>query len=382
MIRVILGDTLAKRTPLDYGAATSLKCWQGESRGAIHGGAVCMNVRIGLLKHLMQEWAGFPVDEGRLARILNADGKRPPLIWCFNSQQEFPVLAAGLGPDQPVIGIRSLHLVERNDATRYGKDEFLAELYADALLPSVDLEECFVGGNCQAVSVAAHLAFNLLKAGKAVRALITLDGESPLPFPGRVGLIHGARSEMFNPFLRGETPQPRWNMLFADPVAQMVPGTHGEYFKPENAPPLCEAIARVIDLPAGCETDAAAALEVSLDLVDRPPSLTVGSKVTLEFVSTTTLTADPMEIGPVFAAFRWISPEHGLAERIETRPLPIRPGGGVELLTVAIDTPPKAGYWKLYAFVCRESGGPVSWAANHAPRCAVRALEDMPCAYI
>jgi hypothetical protein len=331
-----------------------------------------VNINLRLLQHLTHEWVGTPVDDTKLVRILNAAGQRPPLIWCFNAQHEFPILAAGLGADQPVIGIRSLHLVERNGRLRYGKDELVASLYMNAMRSALDLDECFVGGNCQGANVAIHTAFNLLKSGKNVRALITMEAQSPLPFPGRVGMIFGARSQMFNPFLRGETPQARWNMLFTDPVVEIVPGTHGEYFNPDNFPALCKAIARIIDLSSDSGAVAMASVDVSLDLIEPPSSLKAGSKSHIRFLVTTAIAGDPKEVGQLVAGFLWTSAEHGPVEVAETQPLPLRPGGSADMLTAVIEAPLQAGDWYLHAFACRKNAGPVSWARNHTPKCIVQ----------
>jgi hypothetical protein len=331
-----------------------------------------LSIKVHLLKHLTKEWAGEPIDDAGLVRILNRTGKRPPLIWCFNGQREFPMLAAGLGPDQPVIGLRSLHMVERVGPTRYRNDQIAAELYLNALLSCVDLDECFVGGNCQGAGIAIHIASSLLKAGKNVRALIIMEAQPILPFPGRVGLIFGDRSEMFNPFLRGESPQARWKTLFSDPVLEIVPGTHGEYFRDENFPALCEAIARIIDFREGDRGAAKAPVEVSLDLIEPPSSLKARTKSPIQIRYTSRVAADLQEIGPVVVSFLWISAEHGPSDQSETHPLPIRPGGAVDTLTALVEAPAKAGNWGLHAFPCRENAGPVSWATNYATKCFVQ----------
>ncbi len=328
--------------------------------------------RMRLLKHLTSNWEGDPLDEGGLVRIINPEGRRPPLIWCFNSEHEFPILADGLGQDQPVIGLRSLHMVAPNDGTRFRNDELIASEYTNALLSSLDLNDCHVGGNCQGAWVAMHIASNLLLMGKRIGALITMEAESPIPFPGRVGLIFGASSEDYNPFLQGKSPEKKWRTLFADVAVEIIPGSHGQYFENENCPFLCEAITRIIDRPA--ETDAAASLpvEISLDLVAPPTSVKAGTKTPIQVRPITKTTADTNDIGQVTICFLWVSGEHGTLDGETTESFAVDAGRDAETMTVFIEAPEKAGPWDLHIFACRENAGPVSWAANLAPKCRLQ----------
>jgi hypothetical protein len=335
-----------------------------------------MERRIKLLRHLTSTWLGEPIDADCLIRILNRDGTRPPLIWCYNADKEFPVMAAGLGPDQPVIGMRSLHMVEPMGPTRYRKDEIVADFYADALLShgGIDLSGCFVGGNCQGAAIAVRIASDLLMANRNVGALVTMEAQSALPFPRRVGMIFGSKSEMFNPFLRGETPQAKWRTLFSDPVWEIIPGAHGQYFRNENYPALCAAIRRIIDLPANGGGADLASVEISLEIVDVPSSLKAGQRTFIRIRPVGRVFVDPAESGNIVIGNLWSSAEHGLSEGSGYQPIQIDPdpGEGGDGFPALVDTPAASGLWDLHVFVCRENGGPISWAANHVPKCSIR----------
>lgn len=319
-----------------------------------------------LLMHLTSEWEGEPVGDSRLIRILNPAGRRTPLIWCYNSTAEFPAMARGLGPDQPLIGIRSLHLVTPNGPNRYADDERTAELYADALLASgLDLDGCAIGGNCQGGGIAFHLAAQLLLAGLRVPTLILMEMQSPLPFPGTVGLIYGAQSEMFNPFLRGEQPEAKWARLFHRPVVEIIPGAHGEYFTDENYQTSCNAIARILEHGAQAPLCADVQGAMALELVD-PPQIARAAQP-LELVVRPCADAVSCD-EPMVMHYLWASATDGLREAAETPVWAASAGGPDRPVRIAVEAPELAGDWEFRLFLCREAGGPVAWKSHNARR--------------
>lgn len=335
--------------------------------------AVEMKKRIGLLRHLASNWGGDVLDENGLIRILNRNGTCPPLIWCYNANGEFATMAAGLGHDQPLIGLRSLHLVEPMGPTRFSSDAATANLYAQTLLslPELDLEGCSVGGNCQGAGIAIHLAAKLLAADRSIHALITMEAESPVPFPGRVGHIFGARSEMYNPFLRGETPEAKWRMLFSHPMIEIIPGAHGEYFREENYEALCRAVTTIITPSAEGNALPIHPIDIAIDQVILPPSPKAGDSVPITFRSVSKVTENLAHMGEIFFYYLWISDEHGVSNRNGTGALPITIGGGEDVVHSLIDLPIESGQWQFHLFACSENAGPISWLANHAPKCSI-----------
>ncbi|WP_225030461.1 hypothetical protein [Xinfangfangia pollutisoli] len=318
-----------------------------------------------LLKHLMSDWEGALVGESRLLRILNPAGRKPPLIWCYNSAPEFPAMAQELGPDQPVIGIRSLHLVTPNGPKRFAEDEWAAGLYAEALLASgLALEGCAVGGNCQGGGVAAPLAARLVQSGLRVGMLVLMETQSAAPYPGHVGLLYGAESEMFNPYLRGERLEPTWDRLFESWSVEIVPGAHGTYFTPENRATTCAGIARLLRdglaRPARHTTAG-----IALELIGLPQSAAAGQPLEVLIRPTAALQgaarAQDLVLHPL-----WVNAAAGFRVQAEVPRLPA--SATAEPLRIVVDAPEPAGEWELRLFPCREKFGPVDWTYHNEKR--------------
>lgn len=318
-----------------------------------------------LLRHLVQDWPGQPFDDFGLIRVVNRNGSRPPLLWCFNAAHELPAMAAHLDPDQPIIALRSLNLVEPLDDARLGKDEALADFYTGLLLSYPRLDECTIGGNCQGASIAVRLAANFCLAGRHVRMLITMETQSSYPFPGRVGLIFGEKSDNFNPFLRGECPQQKWDTLFAQWEVQIVPGGHGEYFSVENAPGLCRAVSDYLRVPAYNSNQVKATRQgrVSVQWSEEGFRMKAGSTTPVSvYVDFDAMTAGENLVLCVV----WKSLKQGIRDKNERFTIPAL-AWGTELIPLSLNAPQEPGIWDLYIFACRDRQGPVSWAENYDP---------------
>lgn len=317
-----------------------------------------------LLAHFTSDWPGERVDQAGLAHILNSGGSRPPLVWCFNARDEFPKLAAVLGPDQPVIGLRSLNLVCRFERGRPAQDDRIADHYADLLLETLDPGRCAVGGNCQGSPVASRIAAKLLLQGRAVEPLINMEWQSVLPFPGRCGLIFGERSTMFNPFLRGEAPHARWRAQFAEPVVEIVPGGHGEYFSDAHHVALGQAIARILE-GDGLRARSADTLSMVVDVVDPPSVLAASSQADLTISIRSSFQTPPPRERRILLNYLWLSPDYGPSS---SRGMKELTDVSARIAVLEIKTPDMPGRWDLYVFPSLDPGGPVSWAANYTSK--------------
>ncbi len=238
--------------------------------------------KLNLQSYLLKDWAGTPLDDACFLRILNPNGFQPPLIWCFNAKHEFPMLADALGPDQPLIGMRSMHLVARMEPGRALMDAAMGDHYANLLAAHLPEGPCFVGGNCQGVPVALRVALRVELAWRRCLSFIAMEWEPCLPLPLPTTLLFGAESTMFNPYLRGDPDAAaRWTLLFAKARCQIVPGGHGAYFTEQNITALASAIRRGMsvgpkdatpDIPplrittSATEADTGAPLPLHLDL--------------------------------------------------------------------------------------------------------------------
>jgi thioesterase domain-containing protein len=198
---------------------------------------------------LTKNWPGRPLDPAGSLRILNESGTKPPLFWCFNAAAEFPELARALGPDQPVIGMRSLNqVIDPKKISERVIDE-LSGYYASHLHKIFGANSCIVGGNCQAASISHSIAVNLLAQKTNVLHIITLDALLRKPYPGEVRMLFGKDSETHNPFFDrsvdpNSSPMLSWRHAFgvANPI--IIDGAHGTYFSPENIDRLAQEIAR------------------------------------------------------------------------------------------------------------------------------------------
>lgn len=330
-----------------------------------------MPAMLKLLSHLTSRWEGEALGKFGLIRILNASGKKPPLIWCFNGAHEFPMLAQGLGSDQPVIGLRSLHMVTPNGPNRYVDDEQTAEMYAELLLSTdLDLSTCAVGGNCQGGGIAIPLATRLLRAGREVQTLILMETRLPTPFPRPVGFVYGDRSEMFNPYLQGEDIEPKWDRLCRKWTTEIIPGSHGEYFTPENSQTTCDAIGRLLEGGREQSTSEVEAQSPSLAPISLPKSVQTSSALNLEFIWSPAA-IDPTPDEPLTLHSFWVSTTSGLIEA-EGTPISPKPDSAGSLITVSLQAPDRAGDWDLRLFLCRAKSGPVEWRFYdqlHYPMC-------------
>lgn len=68
-----------------------------------------------VIANFVEPWPGRKVGAFNHISIMNEGGSKPPLLWVFNSADEFPALAEALGPDQPLVGMRSFNGVVRRD---------------------------------------------------------------------------------------------------------------------------------------------------------------------------------------------------------------------------------------------------------------------------
>ena len=196
---------------------------------------------------LMANASGTPIRPDGIGRAYNRDGNRLPLIWCFNQYHEADALAAALGPDQPLIAFRSLNGVlppqpPDAEAERFVAETCLLELAQWGLPPAV-----VVGGNCQAARIALHLANTLWLSGCAVASLIFMEKALAIPYAGRQLVLFGAESHEQNPTFRFSQPQAAWARYLPNVRSREVPGSHGQFFSPQNIAGLAEELRREID---------------------------------------------------------------------------------------------------------------------------------------
>lgn len=315
------------------------------------------------LRVLTKSWPGESVGEGGPMRGLNLAGSRPPLFWCYNSEHEFGRMAAGLGPDQPLIGMRSLNRIAPAGPEREALARRLADHYARSLIGALDFDRCAVGGNCQSGAIATRMALEFLRRGKRVDLLMNLEATPPVPYPGRVALFFGRESETHNPFFTTARPQDLWQAIHGEVSWTVVPGAHGQYFTDTNIGPLCEAIRHRLAAaseapPLGPPPEARLVLLASPALGAARSTLVVPARVRAGWEGA----GRPFLVRPLWRSESlgsW-SPSPGGALSLHR----IEAGRASDLV---LATPDKPGRWRLRLVLCQEGVGPVAWRQGGDP---------------
>jgi hypothetical protein len=199
-----------------------------------------------LIRTFKQDWVGRVVDDEGLIHIAHEDGRNPPLIWCFNDGLPFARLAEALGPDQPLIGLRSGHMVARTQNRSTGLDFQIADHYYAVLRTHFPDTSFFIGGNCQGATIAGRLKECFVLDGIPVRGAFHMESANLQPFAGRQIMLFGDQSYAYNPYLKGEAPEAVWQAMFPTVEFHALPGGHGSYFSPDTVGNLSAIIADVV----------------------------------------------------------------------------------------------------------------------------------------
>lgn len=186
-------------------------------------------------KRLMSSWAGRPIDEQGILRVLNEDGARSPLLWIFNASHEATDLARILGPDQPVIFSRSSHLIvpegEDLSAVRLQLTQYLSTQIR-AAFPNRQFD---IGASCQGAGMAMQLSTLLPDNGIRVGHLCLINCMLPDIATGRPALLfYGEDDPLNDPFRRDAVAgQNRAIQLFSHYRREVLHTGHGQYYSDE-----------------------------------------------------------------------------------------------------------------------------------------------------
>lgn len=175
--------------------------------------------------------------------VLNEEGARPPLFWCFNTWAEPILLAHRLGPDQPIYALHSLNRSTLPRSMKVRFQEPLAQLYAEAVLRIGGSKAALtIGGNCQAAPIAEATAHAMIQAGAPAPLLVTLEYMPRRAYRGPLYMLFGDQSRLFNPFLTAIDPVAGWERQHARFGWTQIAGNHGLYFKEPAISSLAAAI--------------------------------------------------------------------------------------------------------------------------------------------
>lgn len=325
---------------------------------------------------LTRDWPGSVLDSQRTVRLLNASGDQTPMFWCFNGAHEFPTLAEALGPQQPIVGMRSLHNVVDPSLVNSSVADELADHYASSLIKRFGRAPCIVGGVCQAALISYRIALRLQKSSVPVLRLITLEAELRYPFPGHMRLLFGRESVEYNPFITNppdaERPPLRWwSYAFEHPDWAIVEGAHMELFVPENIASLANAVkAPTSSSSTGRTTAHRRQIERSgfpkllgcrlSSCLRRWKLSRLKWKVTEESDEMIALEATSPSVSGDFAILPvWRRPDGGYNSIGGSNWIsPIQQG---QSWTCRIHRPQTAGPWRLWMVLCERGSGPVVW---------------------
>lgn len=299
-----------------------------------------------LLANFVSSWPGRKIGPRGLVAIANEAGSKLPLVWVFNSAHEFPALAEALGPDQPLIGLRSLNMVVRINRLVTWDERVLANIYVEELDPWLGGRSFFIGGNCQGAPIAAAMARDLLLAGRDVRGFVAMEWVDLAPLPLVSTLLFGAESELHNPFLRDVDPLPLWSRIYRQHHIGILPGNHGTYFSRETVPALAghlqEALGRTSEPPAEPRS--------GVPPMGLPESVSANAALEVDLAAPDGMSGDDV-------VFLWDSHFPCLPHREVARSASERP----DRATVLVTAPPEPGPWTLQTFRCRPGEGPIAW---------------------
>lgn len=202
----------------------------------------------GLLAHTAA-WSGKQSSSESLLFGMNTEASGQPLFWCCQGFHELSQLAKHLGPDQPVYGMRSGHLVMDNSQSNI---ESLAKYYASEIFAIQQEGSYLIGGNCQSAKIAFQIALQLREQGRHISLLCLQEQVIPLSYSGRVALFFGDKSK-HNPAYYFDHPEESWQSFYDGPVSvNTIAGKHGQFFKEPNIQTLAGKIRTAIN-EAGSE---------------------------------------------------------------------------------------------------------------------------------
>lgn len=293
-------------------------------------------------------WQGEVVSANGLIFGVNLGGSRPPLVWCFQGYAEFAALAAALGPDQPLYGLRSGHLVVKPGAKTH---LHMAMICAEELLSLGLSGPMFLGGNCQGALLAQKIAQILTAADHPVALLICLNPFLITPYGGRAAFILG-RHDITNPLHRFHDAEALLRERLPLCSLDTIPSEHGSLFSGKILDLWSAILRRRIEAVAGTSPGAGPLWSLCAELA-APAQLVMPARglcevpVTLRN-STDQLWAPSRESGLTLGN-HWRAPDGSLLQWLDgqqpfTQPLP--PGGTFET-TLLVRPPEREGEYLL-----------------------------------
>ena len=187
----------------------------------------------------MGAWKGSKERADSFIYTLNKSGDKHPLFWIFQGGMEHAIVAANLGPDQPLHGMRSGYFLIKSNHPHF---KVLAQEYAIEINQLQPSGELYIGGNCQGGLLAREVALCLLEMGRRVERLLLMEINKFDSYPENVTLLFGRQSH-FNPYQIADDPDADFKVLYPGGYSvSIIEGSHGSFFSEANITSLIEAI--------------------------------------------------------------------------------------------------------------------------------------------
>ena len=310
--------------------------------------ALIVEIRDKIVSVTQPWWRGDFISENGLIYGCNIGGSRPPLFWCFQGYQEFDALAQALGPDQPLYGMRSGHLI-----IAPSQDDYLhmAYAYAQEILSLGLPEPLVLGGNCQGALLSQKTAQVLMAHDHAVALLIALNPPVITPYVGNAAFIVG-RYDKFNPFQRFHDADAILRANLPRCSIDTLPSRHGELFLEPMLTLLVQLLRKHIDTvqDSYCGSFAEWSLQASFE-VSAPKTMEPNRiyEIPLTFYNNSGTTLGSKAQSGFSLGNHWCDAGGTVVQWLDgLRPLmhPLEPGNHVDL-TLWVRSPHKEGIYQL-----------------------------------
>lgn len=215
------------------------------------------------LVSLTSWWRGERTRPQSLLYGQNTNSTRAPLFYCSATSTDFDDMAVALGPEQPVYGMRSGHLVMERTHSNL---ETLARYYVGEILSVQPNGRYFIAGYCRGVKLAFQIALELRRRGRQVGGLFLLEQTIPIWYPGRITLFFG-RESFYNPERSFEGVEEKLKLFYPDHLAiKTLPGDHDAFWQKPSVDTFVSQLQAEID-------EATSASPLAVENQERKPLL-------------------------------------------------------------------------------------------------------------
>ncbi len=178
---------------------------------------------------------------GSAVKVVNPDGARPPLFYCFNDPLRMDALAPYFSSDRPLYGLYSGgNLFSSADDIL----QKIAQYYVGEIISIEPDGPYMIGGNCKGAWISVRIAQILIAMGKQVEALFLLEhsDRSLTDFTGRIMFMFHKHSKR-RAYRDIGWGRPGWSNGFNKaPEITWLAGSHGDTFRTYNVAKLAEKI--------------------------------------------------------------------------------------------------------------------------------------------